>query len=196
MGFKPASKPPWNIRQCAIYQKADFANRETTQILIRPPELTKPRLAEALNTSVSESQAFVSDWTALHSLILSSLDDGIRQYINYLDERVSGIFDTLILTGVTPEKLNYFDEPESVVRDMKNLQDYTDQAQRIATVVDLNLETLESLRLHAERVSNLGREVSSQFFVDVESAKREQRFAAKNVDAVIKRAHALSQQVR
>jgi len=106
------------------------------------------------------------------------------------------------MTGVAPDSLNVFDTVAVAVEDMKSLQDYTDQARRIATAIDLNIETIDCLIRQVERVQALGefgRPAAggnlAHLLDTLRRVRQEHRFGAKNIAAVVERALALSRQV-
>ena len=106
------------------------------------------------------------------------------------------------MTGVTPDNLNVFDTAAVAVDDMKSLQDYTDQAQRIATVIDLNIETVDCLIRQVERVQSSGESGRvaahgdlSGLLDSLQRVRQQHRFSAKNIAAIIHRGLALLIQV-
>ena len=90
MGPKKGSKPPWAIRHCAVYQKYCFDTRQASYILVRLSDGMKQRLTELTDDEAAATE-FAADWTQVHSLCFGCVDDGTREYINYLDEAVSDI---------------------------------------------------------------------------------------------------------
>lgn len=105
------------------------------------------------------------------------------------------------LSGIEPGKLNEYDTAHRSAVDMKTLQYLQDQAQRLATVISLNLETLESFANLAARLSKrypgtIDPEGKlNQFFGELEKARREHRFSLVSATAVINRARSVAEQV-
>ncbi len=50
------------------------------------------------------------------------------------------------MSSVQPKNLREFDTPEQAARDMKALQALTDQARRTASVIELNIGTIEAMQ--------------------------------------------------
>lgn len=81
----------WSIRHAVVYQKVDFATCESNTLLIRSSDAMNERLSYRLLRSPESSIEFVSDWTSVHALCISSMDDGFRDNINCLDHEISTI---------------------------------------------------------------------------------------------------------
>ena len=90
MGPKKGSKPPWAIRHCAVYQNIRFDTRQASYILVRSSDGMKQRLTE-ITDGADGALEFAGDWTQIHSLCFGSVEDGTREYINYLDEATSDV---------------------------------------------------------------------------------------------------------
>ena len=49
------------------------------------------RLNRRLTTDSDAARAFAADWTRIHSLCIDAVEDGFREYTNYLDEEISNL---------------------------------------------------------------------------------------------------------
>lgn len=80
---------PWSIRHALIHQKIDLASNRVSNILVRLPEKVK----EQLSTIVKDNgmAEFARDWTWLHAACFSSVDNDLRQFINYLDQEITKV---------------------------------------------------------------------------------------------------------
>ncbi|KAF7556416.1 hypothetical protein G7Z17_g1480 [Cylindrodendrum hubeiense] len=191
---------PWSIRHALIYQKVDFGTWETNHILVRIPETMESRLGESILKDANVASDFVREWTQLHSLSFGSVGDNLRQFINYLDEEVTGIFERMALAGVEPEILNQYDTPHSSATDMKTIHYLDDQAQRISSLINLNIETIGCLLRQARKLKSRGHSsdhgMITQFEDQMQKIKQDHKFSLLNVSAIIKRAHTVSEQLR
>ncbi|KAH7159766.1 hypothetical protein B0J13DRAFT_616567 [Dactylonectria estremocensis] len=191
---------PWSIRHSLIYQKVDFKTCETDHILLRIPETMENRLGESVLKDTELARDFVRKWAQLHSMSFSSVGDNLRRFINYLDEEVTGIFERIALAGVEPDILNEFDTPHSSATDMKTIHYLEDQAQRILTLINLNMQTMGCLVRQAKRLRGRGRSLDrgmlTQFESQMQKVKQDHRFSLLHVSAVIKRSRSVSEQLR
>ncbi|KAH7143768.1 hypothetical protein EDB81DRAFT_842978 [Dactylonectria macrodidyma] len=191
---------PWSIRHSLIYQKVDFKTCETNHILIRIPETMENRLGESVLKDTELASDFVKKWAQLHSMSFGSVGDNLRQFINYLDEEVTSIFERIALAGVEPDILNEFDTPHSSATDMKTIHYLEDQAQRILTLINLNIETMGCLMRQAKRLRARGRSsdrgMLTQFEDQMQKIKQDHRFSLLHVSAIIKRSRSVSEQLR
>ncbi|KAH7002181.1 hypothetical protein EDB80DRAFT_752508 [Ilyonectria destructans] len=191
---------PWSIRHALIYQKVDFDTWQTNHILVRIPENLENRLGESIIKDSEVAGAFVRQWVQLHSMSFGSVGDNLRQFINYLDEEVTNIFERIALSGVEPESLNEYDTAHSSATDMKTIHYLEDQAERISNLITLNTETIGCLLRQAKRLKSRGpssdRGMLTQFEDQMQKIKQDHRFIFLNVSAIIKRAKTVSEQLR
>ncbi|KAK4175246.1 hypothetical protein QBC36DRAFT_27224 [Triangularia setosa] len=190
----------WVVRQALIYQQTCLTTHQTSHILVRLSDNMKAALTVALTAVNEEVQDFSRDWTRLHSLVLGEVDDGWRQMIDDLDSEVSEVFHRLISCGVIPENLNMFDSPASVAQDMKHLQRLTDTLRRVATMIELNMETIDCLVRQVERlikgINSNNFQNLTLFLSTLHGIKQEHNFALKNSSVVLDRSISLSTQLR
>jgi Mg2+ and Co2+ transporter CorA len=193
------SANPWSIRHALIYQKVDLAAGESNHILVRLSETMKSQLDKSITETPRQ---FVRDWVELHVVCLDNIDHDMRQYINYLDEEVREVFGRMLLSGVEPEKLNEYDTASNSAKDMKTLQVLQDQAQRVSTMVSLNMETIGCLSRQAARLGTLGDSSShwcgmlSGFESRLQDIEQQHRFSLINISAVIRRIETYAEQLR
>ena len=89
-GATPGTNP-WSIRHALIYQKTSSTTECVSNLLIRLPDKVKQQLSDCLTSDETGPTEFVNDWTRLHAACFSSVDDDMRQFINYLDEEVTKV---------------------------------------------------------------------------------------------------------
>jgi len=110
-------------------------------------------------------------------------------------------FDHMQLSGIEPGKFNEYDTAHRSAVDMKTLQYLQDQAQRLATIISLNMEVLESFASLAERLGKLFPDtidvagILTQFSGELERVKREHRFSLISSASIINRARSVAEQV-
>jgi len=80
---------PWSIRQTAIYQKFHTTTKQSCHITVRFSIEMENRLRTILEGSRDKAADFNSDWKNFHLLCLRSLCESWRQYINFLDLKVT-----------------------------------------------------------------------------------------------------------
>ncbi|WAO92292.1 Hypothetical protein NCS54_00979400 [Fusarium falciforme] len=190
---------PWSIRHALIHQKIDLASNRVSNILVRLPEKVK----EQLSTIVKDNgmAEFARDWTWLHAACFSSVDNDLRQFINYLDQEITKVFDRVIMSNMEPTKLNEFDSVQQTSKDLKTLQSLSDQARRLMNTIDLNIETIKCMlkEINGLRVLSLDSPHCApveMLFNLLEKTQQEHRFSLKNASAVLDRARATSEQLR
>lgn len=193
------SANPWSIRHALIYQKVDLVAGESNHILVRLSETMKSQLDKSITETPRQ---FVRDWVGLHVVCLDNIDHDMRQYINYLDEEVREVFGRMLLSGVEPEKLNEYDTASNSAKDMKTLQVLQDQAQRVSTMVSLNMETIGCLSRQTARLRTLGDSSSNWcgmlegFENRLQNIEQRHRFSLINISAVIRRIETYTEQLR
>ena len=101
---------PWSIRHALIYQKAARNRDEVSHLLIRLPVAVKQLLGTSLFKRGNERSLFTQDWTHLHTACFGSVDDNLRQFINYLDEEVTKLVCNKVQASVLCPSTN-FTEP-------------------------------------------------------------------------------------
>ncbi|KAI8665688.1 hypothetical protein NCS56_01005500 [Fusarium sp. Ph1] len=192
---------PWSIRHALIHQKINLASNRVSNLLIRIP----PNIADLLGDITKENHEtrdLARDWTWLHIQCLSSVDHGLRQSINYLDDEITKFFDRVIMSALDTVKLNDFDPPEQMSKDLKTLQYFSDQARRIINVIELNLETIRHLQSEVvglKAMASLGpthgpsADVLCSF---LEKIQREHNFSLKSSSAVLGRVKGTFEQLR
>ncbi|KAK4167861.1 hypothetical protein QBC43DRAFT_125351 [Cladorrhinum sp. PSN259] len=192
---------PWSVRHALVYQQTDLNSHQSNHILIRIPEVAKSRLEERLlDRDPQQACEFVNNWTGLHTLCFDSVQDSLRQCTNYFDQEITSVFKRLLLSGIEVGKHNEFDTPDSSARDMKTLQHLEDQGNRVMSVIELNMETLDCLTSHAERLRKRGPESHrgklDEFLDEIQKIKKDHRFSLLNISTVMKRAKTVSEQLR
>ncbi|RMJ13027.1 hypothetical protein BHE90_001576 [Fusarium euwallaceae] len=139
---------------------------------------------------------------SFESCYMLNVDHGLRQFINYLDEEITKVFDRVIMSGVEPTKLNEFDSVEQTSKDLKTLQYLSDQARRLIASIELNMETIrclqkEFLGLGAISLPESPHRPSVEMLSGVlEKAQQEHKFSLRNASSVLDRAKATSEQLR
>ncbi|KAK3369224.1 hypothetical protein B0T24DRAFT_632148 [Lasiosphaeria ovina] len=197
-----AGANPYSIRHVVMYQRLDFETGHSDHVLVRLSEPMKDRLGDEVLDNTQRAHDFVRNWYGLHSIFLGTVEQDMRKFVNYLDSELTMIFDHMQLSGIEPEKLNEYDTAHRSAVDMKTLQYLQDQAQRLSTVISLNLEMLESLANLAVRLGKLFPKTVdpegtlTQFFGELERFKREHRFSLISATAVINRARSVGEQLR
>ncbi|RSL86678.1 hypothetical protein CDV31_016366 [Fusarium ambrosium] len=180
---------PWSIRHALIHQKYNLESKRASNIVIRLPERVKDALGD-LEKEDDEMGRVARDWTWLHIACFNSVDHDMRQFINYLDEEITKVFDRVIMSGVEPTKLNQFDSVEQTSKDLKTLQYLSDQSRRLINVIELNMETIKCLQNEAQGLGAISSlEPSHRPPVEVlsnmlEKAQKEHRFSLKNASAL------------
>jgi hypothetical protein len=71
----------------------DFALGDKVHILVRLSEAMKEYLGATVTGDAGTASRFAREWPRLHAMCLGSLglDDDIRGFINYLDEKVTQV---------------------------------------------------------------------------------------------------------
>ena len=80
---------PWSIRQTAVYQKFNITTRQSCHITVRLASEMETRLRRILEGDRDQAADFNSHWKNFHLLCLGSLSESWRQYINFLDMRIT-----------------------------------------------------------------------------------------------------------
>jgi hypothetical protein len=107
----------------------------------------------------------------------------------------------MLLSGIEPGSLNEYDTAGTSAKDMKTIQVLQDHAQRVSTIISLNMETIDCLSRHAVRLKKLAGSSNNWCSMLAEHEHRmqrinqEHRFSLVNISAVIQRAKAVSEQV-
>ncbi|KAJ4168478.1 hypothetical protein NW754_010391 [Fusarium falciforme] len=175
-----------------------MGSNRVSNILIRLPEKVKDQLSNIVKEN--NMVEFARDWTWLHAACFSSVDNDLRQFINYLDEEITKVFDQVIMSSMEPTKLNEFDSVQQTSKDLKTLQYLSDQARRLINTIELNIETIECMlrEISGLRALSLGsphRAPAEVLANLLEKSQQEHKFGLKNAAAVLDRARATSEQV-
>ncbi|KAM7219403.1 hypothetical protein V8F06_005137 [Rhypophila decipiens] len=192
----PAGTNPCSIRHVVMYQRLDFEIGHSDHVLVRLSQPMKDRLADEMLDNTQRAQDFVRNWHALHSTCLSTVEQDMRKFVNYLDSELTMIFYHMQLSGIEPGKLNEYDSAHRCAVDMKTLQYLQDQAQRLATVISLNLEISESLANLAVRLGNLYPKSVDPEGIFPPVPWREQRFSFISATAIINLTRSVGEQLR
>ena len=198
----PAGKftNPYSIRQALIYHTFDLTANNETYIFIRLSELLGSRFRSLLSKSRAVTEGIQQPhWTEIQSLCFSSVVDNWREYINWIDEQVSILFDRVILAAVDPHKTDTYDSVTSSLRDMKRLQYLLDQALRTANMLDLNILTMARLSSSTQNRSSLSLSDDALYTIlheKLDSCISDHEFMKRNVLSLVARATILSNQLR
>lgn len=84
----------WSIRQLLVYQKVHLDPNSKSSpcsdhIVLRPSQAMAKRLGRAIKSTEETRRQFIDDWTKLHTLLISTLEDGLRDHINHLDAKIT-----------------------------------------------------------------------------------------------------------
>ncbi|KAF5003356.1 hypothetical protein FDECE_10086 [Fusarium decemcellulare] len=200
-GATPGTNP-WSIRHALIYQKVSREATRVSHILIRVPENVKQQLGSHLLRDDGNVMEFAQDWTHIHTACFSSVDRDLREFINYLDEEITKVFERVIMSGLSPTELNEFDSVQRSTKDFKTLQYLSDQARRLINAITLNMETIKCFQKQIGHLSSLGSWVSARpdslesLYRVLDRTQQEHHFSLKNASAVLERAKATSEQLR
>lgn len=74
-----------------MYQKVSFGAGRTDHILIKPSDALTSHLNHSLTEGSAGAASIASDWTSVHEMAFSSVDQSFRDCFNFLDERISEI---------------------------------------------------------------------------------------------------------
>ncbi|KAI9744085.1 MAG: hypothetical protein M1818_002237 [Claussenomyces sp. TS43310] len=193
-----SSKNPWSIRQALIYQKSIFESAQDTFLFIRLPQVLSEQFGRLLNKNRKDLST--PHWTQVQLLCLRSVAHNWRQYINWLDEQVSILFDRVILASVELDKLNDFDSVSSSLRDMKRIQYLIDQCLRVSHMLELNMDVVENMQRASESAESLERseraEVFRTFMDGLCTVLADHKVLRKSIRSLSSRATVLSGQLR
>ncbi|RSL66869.1 hypothetical protein CEP53_003197 [Fusarium sp. AF-6] len=170
---------------------------------IKASILLPEKVKDQLSNIVKENgmAEFARDWTWLHAACFSSVDNDLRQFINYLDQEITKVFDRVIMFNMEPSKPNEPDPIQQTSKDLKTLQYLSDQARRLINIIELNIETLKCMMKEINNLRVLSFDSPHHASVEVlfnllEKTQQEHRFSFKNASAVLDRARATSEQLR
>ncbi|KAJ3527466.1 hypothetical protein NM208_g10686 [Fusarium decemcellulare] len=193
---------PWSIRHALIYQKISHESKRASHILIRLPERVKQELRDHTTPNGTGSVAFIEDWVHLHSTCFSSIDDDLREYINFLDEEVTKVFEHVIMPSLNSAELSENDWAQRSIDDFSTLQYLCEQAKRLIDIIGLNVDMMKCFQKDVNSLVTLDTwaparpgspEVVSAL---LDKIQQEHNFILKNASAVLERARTTSEQVR
>ncbi|KAL2054284.1 hypothetical protein ABVK25_005425 [Lepraria finkii] len=136
---------PWTIRQVVIYQKFDLQSLESSHIFVRLSKAMAEELHDALQINKDRGRELVGRWDRIHILYLRTLNENWRQYINYLDEEVSKIFDQVILSNLDTDTSQGKSFMEGSLANVKRVQYLIDQTSRARHMLDLNSTVMKTM---------------------------------------------------
>ncbi|KAI9788754.1 MAG: hypothetical protein M1816_006611 [Peltula sp. TS41687] len=159
---------PYSIRETGVYQKYCSDTQTCNWIFIQPSDEFRDRLERAL---VSANDAAPMNQFQIHVLVLLSVSENWRDYINYLEGTFSKLVSTVLHGALQPVKGSSIDaykvdrgfftnikgpamegDIEADFSDIRRLQILTDKLRRLVHILQLNTNLGVQLKSSMQRV--------------------------------------------
>ncbi|KAF8244822.1 hypothetical protein K440DRAFT_608859 [Wilcoxina mikolae CBS 423.85] len=209
---EPLDPYAWSIRQTSVYQKFRYSERNSTWILVQPAESVQSRLMAAVSNQQEDDvmESPIQNPLKMHLLFLSAVSEGWRDYYNHLEKIFYHTTKAAVNFSVqrSNEKYNAQGRYEGIrdpseqfevdFEDVQDLQRFEELLRRVKTALEINEDSIRSLRALNDKLRDLAGEESSLASWSEVDIEAEQQLAIvarhkRNFDTLLKNVHGRAQ---
>ncbi|KAF8537931.1 hypothetical protein BDD12DRAFT_886648 [Trichophaea hybrida] len=210
---EPMDPYAWSIRQTSVYQKFRYNERNSTWILVQPAESVQSRLMAAVSNKKEDDSmdSPIQSPLKTHLLFLSAVSEGWRDYFNHLEKIFYHTTKAAVNFSVqrsneryNPQSPRYegkrdpLEQFEVDFEDVQDLQRFEELLRRVKTSLEINEDSIRSLKALNDKLRDLAEEESSLASWSEVDIEAEQQLAIvarhkRNFDTLLKNVHGRAQ---